>query len=97
MVASSKSTHQGSETTLRQAWLAALGLCAIARREAATAAGIAQEEAIRLRRQGGAMAEDALNIARGWRRRLPWWNLLPTPRFHLSVHRCRAYNTKSGR
>ena len=65
MVASRKSSHRGSEITLRHAWLAALGAFAVARREALTAAEIAIEETSSLRTRLLALAGDASLIARG--------------------------------
>ena len=65
MVASKKSSHRGSEITLRHAWLAALGAFAVARREAVTAADIAMEETTSLRKRILALAGDASLIARG--------------------------------
>jgi hypothetical protein len=65
MVASKKSSHRGSEITLRHAWLAALGAFAVARREAVTAADIAIEETTSLRKRILALAGDASLIARG--------------------------------
>lgn len=65
MVASKKSSHRGSEITLRHAWLAALGAFAVARREALTAAEIAIEETTSLRTRVLALAGDASLIARG--------------------------------
>ena len=65
MVASRKSSHRGSEITLRHAWLAALGAFAVARREAVTAADIALEETTSLRKRILALAGDASLIARG--------------------------------
>ncbi|MBC7989286.1 MAG: hypothetical protein H7Y19_06860 [Luteimonas sp.] len=65
MVASRKSSHRGSEITLRHAWLAALGAFAVARREAVTAADIAMEETTSLRKRILAVAGDAGLIARG--------------------------------
>ena len=65
MVASRKSSHRGSETTPRHAWLAALGLFVVARREAVTAVDIAFEEAIKLRKRAVGFGADARAIARG--------------------------------
>lgn len=57
--------HSGPQTTPRHVWLAALGLAAVARREAATAASIAREELPRLGGQALRLAGDARDVARG--------------------------------
>lgn len=53
------------ETTPRHVWLAALGVAAVARREAATAAAIARGEWPRLRADAARFAMDARDVARG--------------------------------
>lgn len=53
------------QTTPRHLWLAAIGAVALARREALTAAGIALDEAGKLRGQLLQFAGDARDIARG--------------------------------
>ncbi len=57
--------HALPRTTPRHLWLAALGVAAVARREAATAAAIAREELPRLRDDALRFAGDARDVARG--------------------------------
>lgn len=57
--------QHASRTTPRHVWLAALGLMAVARREAPAAIGIAAARADRLRRSAFGLAGDARDIARG--------------------------------
>jgi len=59
-----KATH-ATRTTPRHVWLAALGLVAVARREAPTALGSAVIRADRLRQNAIALARDVRDIARG--------------------------------
>lgn len=59
------SPRSSKETTPRHVWLAVLGVAAVARREARTAAGIAFDEALRLRGEAARIAVDARDIARG--------------------------------
>jgi hypothetical protein len=64
-VPSRKSAQRGSQATSRHAWLAALGVFAVARREASTMIEIAREETGRLRDRAIDLAGDARAIARG--------------------------------
>jgi hypothetical protein len=59
-----KATH-ATRTTPRHMWLAALGLVAVARREAPTAIGSAAAQADRLRQSAFGLARDARDITRG--------------------------------
>lgn len=65
MTTSKKSNSRGSRITPRHAWLAALGVVAVARREAFTAAEVVIDEAIKVRKQAIGMSADARAIARG--------------------------------
>ncbi|MEL1264278.1 hypothetical protein [Pseudoxanthomonas putridarboris] len=53
-----KSRAKTPEPTLRHVWLAGLGLAAVARREAITAANDAAARVVALRRQAGKLASD---------------------------------------
>lgn len=58
-------TASSKQTTPRHLWLAALGAFSLVRREARTAAGIALEEAVKLRDNAIQFAGDAVDVARG--------------------------------
>ncbi|WP_407352040.1 hypothetical protein [Luteimonas sp. R10] len=64
-MAASKTAHFSADPNLRHAWLASLGLIAVARREAGNALANTAAAADRLQRRAAGYAVDALDIARG--------------------------------
>lgn len=64
-MAASKTAHSSADPNLRHAWLASLGLIAVARREAGNALANTAAAADRLQRRAAGYAVDALDIARG--------------------------------
>ena len=65
MAAKKKTASKAQETTLRHLWLAGLGLVAVARREASTAANDAASRVESLKKQAGKLASDTPANVRG--------------------------------
>ncbi|RZA32461.1 MAG: hypothetical protein EOP92_25910 [Lysobacteraceae bacterium] len=65
MAAKNKTASKAQETTLRHLWLAGLGLVAVARREASTAANDAASRVESLKKQAGKFASDTQANVRG--------------------------------